>query len=464
MGGHRLAKPAPLRDHAACPGGRGGEPDLPSEGVVTEEVVVVEVEFAAADDQRRFGLLLFGGALMLLVNFADPAVGLISIPISFFLKNRLHLQAHELAVFRLWAAVPLFLSFAFGLLRDRWSPFGRGDQGHLLLFGAITATIYGVFAFLPPRYDVLLAGMVLATAVFQLVLSAGNGLLSTVGQQRSMAGQMSTLLSIAATAPLLASALAGGALSDFLEGRGAVGAARTLFLVSAGLMAAVATVALFRPRSLFDAARAEQRSSHFLQDVVRLARHWPVYPVVLIQVLWQFAPASGVVLQYHMQNALHGTDFQWGLWNAVFYGSFVPVFVGYGFLCQRIRLSWLLWGGFLLAVFQMVPLLFVKTAWGAIIAAGFMGAIGGIAQAALTDLVIRSCPPGLQGTMMMLWGTTVYYLAVRFGDLLGTEIYDHGGFYVAVWATIIIYALILPVILLVPRRLIATRDGEVAPA
>ena len=437
---------------------------MASEVVVVEEIVVV-ADAAATAPQRRFGLFLFGGALMLLVSFADPAAGLTSIPISFFLKNRLHLQAHELAIFRLWAAVPLFLSFAFGLLRDRWSPFGRGDQGHLMLFGALTAAIFAVVAFLPPDYAVLLLGLVLATAAFQVVLGAGNGLLSTIGQQRAMAGQMGALLSIAATAPVLASSLIGGALSDFLEGKAAVAAARTLFLISAGLMLAVAAVGALRPRSLFDAAaQITKPTTHFFQDVGRLLRHWPVYPVILIQILWQFAPASGVVLQYHMQNALHGSDFQWGLWNAVFYGSFVPVFVGYGFLCQRIALSKLLWGGFILAVFQMVPLLFVKTAWGAVIAAGFMGAIGGIAQAALTDLVIRSCPERLQGAMMLLWGSTIYYLAVRFGDLLGAWIYDHGGFFVAVWATIATYALILPVILLVPRRLIATRDGQAVAA
>jgi MFS family permease len=433
---------------------------LASEIVVVEEVVALEV--APATDQRRLGLFLFGGALMLLINFGDPAVGLTSIPISFFLKNRLHLQAHELAIFRLWAAVPLFLSVGFGLLRDRWSPFGRGDQGHLMLFGALTAAIFAIVAFLPPAYAVLLADLVLATATFQVVLGAGAGLLSTIGQQRAMAGQMSTLMSIAATAPVLASALMGGALSDYLEGKGAVGAARILFLISAGLLAGVAVVAAFRPRSLFDvASRVGRHETHFLQDVGRLLRHWPVYPVILIQILWQFSPATGVVLQYHMSNALHGSDFQWGAWNAVFYGAFVPVFVGYGFLCQRIALGKLLWGGFILAVFQMAPLLFVKTAWGAVIAAAPMGMIGGIAQAALTDLAIRSCPERLQGAMMMLFATSIYYLAVRFGDLLGTVIYDmHGGFVVAVWATIAIYALILPVLLLVPRRLIATRDGQ----
>ena len=133
----------------------------------------------------------------------------------------------------------------------------------------------------------------------------------------------------------------------------------------------------------------------------------------------------------------------------------------YGFLCQRVRLSRLLWFGFGLAVFQMVPLLFVKTAVGALIAAVPMGVIGGIGQAALTDLAIRSCPKGLQGTMMMLFNTAVYFIAVRFGDLFGAYLYERrGGFVTAVVATIIVYALILPVLLLIPKRLIATTDGE----
>ena len=423
--------------------------------------MTIETVTPLVPDRHRLGLFLFGGLLMLLINVGDPAVGLINIPVSFFLKNRLHLAAHEQAMFRLWIGAPLFVSFVFGFLRDRWSPFGSGDRGHLMLFGGMTALIYAVIAFSPPIYGVLLAGMIIATAVFQVVLGAANGLISTIGQQQAMAGRMSVLIGVAATAPALASNLGGGALSQFLEGQGAVAAARILFLVAAGILLAVALVGLMRPRALFSAAETERPSSHFVEDIRRLAMHWPVYPVVIIQLLWQFGPAVGTVLQYHMTNTLHGTDFEWAAWNAVFLGSFVPVFVAYGFLCQRFRLSWLLWVGFVLAVFQAVPLLFVRTAVGAIIAAAPMGVIGGLAQAALTDLAIRSCPRRLQGTMMMLFGSSIYFISTRFGDLLGTEIYDHwGGFNVAVWATIFIYALILPVILLVPKQLIATRDGE----
>jgi len=414
---------------------------------------------AAADN--RMGLFLFGGVLMVLVGLGDPTMGLVNVPVAFFLKNRLHLTANELAVFKLWVAIPLFLSFVFGFARDRWSPFGRGDRGHLVLFGLLTAGAYVALAFMPPVYAVWALGLIAATALFQMVLGAGTALISVIGQQNAMAGRMSALLSICVCGPILFASIAGGLLSDYLDGKGATPAARLLFLIAAGLMVAVAAVGAIRPKALFDAADETRSEHHFLADILRLMKHWPIYPVVIMQILWQFSPATGVVLQYHMTDALHGSGFQWGAWNAVFYGSFVPVYVGYGFLCQRVSLRTLLWAGFGLAVLQMTPLLFVHTAWGAVIAAAPMGMIGGIAQAALMDLAIRSCPAKLQGTMMLLITMSVYYVAQRFGDLFGTFIYDHhGGFIPTVWITIAIYALILPVILLVPKRLIGTRDGE----
>ena len=67
-----------------------------------------------------------------------------------------------------------------------------------------------------------------------------------------------------------------------------------------------------------------------------------------------------------------------------------------------------------------------------------MGMLGGLAQASLVDLVIRSAPPGSQGTVMMLFYAG-YYFSVRFGDLLGTWIYDkHGGFIPAVMVTVML--------------------------
>ena len=50
-------------------------------------------------------------------------------------------------------------------------------------------------------------------------------------------------------------------------------------------------------------------------------------------------------------------------------------------------------------------------------------------------------------------------------EVLGTTLYDHyGGFTVCVIAITIVYAMILPALLLVPENLTATADGDVAPS
>jgi hypothetical protein len=93
---------------------------------------------------ERVRLLVYGGLLLTLLQFAVPYEWLIGLPVVFFLKNKLGLSAHDVATFNLIASIPLFAGFAFGFLRDSWSPFGRGDRAHIVLFGLATAMIYGV--------------------------------------------------------------------------------------------------------------------------------------------------------------------------------------------------------------------------------------------------------------------------------------------------------------------------------
>src|SRR5947209_19973092 len=98
----------------------------------------------------------------------------------------------------------------------------------------------------------------------------------------------------------------------------------------------------------------------------------------------------------------------------------------------------------------MVPMLFIHSAASALVAAAPMGLMGGIATAAYTDLIIRSCPEGLQGTMLML-SAALYSIVTRFGDVLGTNLYDHyGGFTPCVLAITTVYGLILPLLWLIP--------------
>ena len=173
-----------------------------------------------------------------------------------------------------------------------------------------------------------------------------------------------------------------------------------------------------------------------------------------------FAPGSATPLQFYLQDRLHADDATFSLWNAIFSGSFIPTYMLYGALCRRVKLGPLIFWGTVIGVPQMVPLLFIHTPTQAIWAAAPSGLMGGLCTAAYLDLIMRSCPKGLEGTIVMMT-TAFYYIVSRLGDLLGTVLYQKlGGFGVCVAAITIVYALILPLILLVPKRLLATADGE----
>ena len=407
----------------------------------------------------RRGIFLYLGILIVLLAFGGPSGGLIDIPISFFLKNRLHLEAHQVAHFRLIAAIPLYLSFVFGFVRDMWNPLQMRDRGFMLLFGGICAVLYLGFALAPMTYATLLLAVVALTTSFLFVASAQNGLTSTIGQQHAMTGQISAAWNVFASIPTVAALLIGGMLSSLLEDQNADSAARILFLVGAAIMTAVSLFALWKPKDVFEHVHAEHGNDvHPVNDIKRLFGHWRIYPALLIWLLWNFAPGSATPLQYHLQNTLHATDAQWGQWNAIFAASFIPTFIVYGFLCRHFPLKTLLWWGTIIAVPQMVPLLFIHSVTGALIAAVPIGLMGGIATGAYMDLIIRSCPRGLQGTTLMM-SSSLYFMVSRFGDILGTTLYDHyGGFTVCVIAITLVYALILPTLLLVPKQLIATAD------
>src|SRR3979490_1509507 len=92
-------------------------------------VAAVPVPPAGVSRSARQSIFLYLGILIVLLAFGGPSGGLIDIPISFLLKNRLHLEAHEVAHFRLISAIPLYLSFVFGFIRDVWNPLGMRDRG-----------------------------------------------------------------------------------------------------------------------------------------------------------------------------------------------------------------------------------------------------------------------------------------------------------------------------------------------
>lgn len=399
--------------------------------------------------------------LTFLVYLVMPHGYLLDFATSYMLKDQLHASVTEVSTFRLLTALPVYLSVVFGLTRDLWNPLGLRDRGYFLIFAPLTAVVFAWMAYSELTYTSLFVGMLLVMFFWRFVAAGQWALLALVGQEKLMSGRLSALWNIVASIPYIAGAFASGWIAEHLP-------PHQTFLLMVVLSLGMAAFAFWKPKAVFAHAydKPQAKGSDLIGDIKRLLRHRAAYPAVLIMFMFQFAPGSNTPLQFYLTNKLHASDAAYGEYYAIFAAAFIPIFFLYGWLCKRFSLRTLLWAGTIITVPQMIPLALVHTADQALWMALPIGMMGGIAAGAYYDLAMRACPPGLQGTLMMMVDG-MYLLSYRGGDVLGSYIYNSSpnyGFLYCALATAAVYALILPVLLLIPKELIATADGEANPA
>ncbi len=403
---------------------------------------------------------LYFGGLTILVYLASPSSYLIDFTTTYMLKNQLHAAATQVSVFRVLTAIPLYLSFVFGFTRDLWNPLGRKDRGYFLIFGPVTGAVFLIMAFTRLSFEGLFVGLCAVMLLSRFTTAAYQGLLALIGQEKLMSGRLSALWQIVASLPVLIGAFASGFMSEYLH------PAQT-FIILAVICGLIGLNGLWKPRSVFHHAYDQPlaRGTTIVGDLKRLVSHKAVYPAVLLMFMFQFAPGANTPLQFYLSNHLHASDRVYGEFYAIFAAAFIPMFFLYGWLCKRVVFRKLLIWGIIISTPQMIPLALIHSADQALWLAAPIGAMGGITAVALFDLAVRSCPPGLQGTLMMLVEAG-NLLSTRGSDLVGSMIYASSpthGFLYCVIAITVVYALMLPVVLMIPKDLIATTDGQVNP-
>ena len=411
-------------------------------------------------DQQNFKVFSYFTVLTLVVYLSSPSGYLIDFATSYMLKDQLHLTANEVSNFRLWTGIPTYLVFIFGIIRDTWNPLGRRDRGFLMIFAPITALVFAWLAVSPLTYWGLFAGVLVAMISTRFLRASFQGLMALMGQEKLMSGRLTVLWQIVESIPAAIAAFGGAWVAQHLQ-------PSQTFLIVAGIALLCGIVGLWKPASVFKGAydKPLARTTSLRADLKRLVRHRAVYPAVLCLFLFQFAPGSNTPLLFYLTDKLHASREIYGIYNAGFVVGFIPVFFLYGWLCKRVALNKLLFWGTIITIPQMLPLALIHSATAAMWLGLPIGAMGGIAAAAYYDLAMRSCPPGLQGTLMML-ADSFFQLSYRGGDWIGSRIYESSpvhGFLYCTLATAAVYALILPVLLLVPKELISTPDGQVNP-
>ena len=105
-------------------------------------------------------------------------------------------------------------------------------------------------------------------------------------------------------------------------------------------------------------------------------------------------------MQFFLTNQLHAPDATYANFLGLYDLLFLPPALLYGFLCTKFPPRKLLLWSVIVGVPQFIPMAFIHSANQVMAAAVWIGLTGGLATAAITDVAIRACPPGLQGTLM----------------------------------------------------------------
>lgn len=397
--------------------------------------------------------------LIALVNLGAPNGGLVDIPISYLLKNQFQLSANEVANFRFWTATPFYFSIAFGLCRDRLNLRGINDSKIIILSAFITSILYASLALTSVTYPILFIGSLLISFSYLLLSSAWHGLLAEVGQKQFIAGQLSTAWNLVGMGVSIIAMFVGGMFTSEHNNMMAENAYRNLFLMGAFLMTTVAILAT-RPTMWLQVptdSTADKRRT-LLQDIRLLAGHRPIYPATFAWLLWNFAPGTQTVLQFFLEDKHTAAGMDWTTFNVIYALAFIPSLLLFGYLCRRIEFGRLLVIATLIGIPQMIPLMAADYIDSTLLLAIPIGLLGGMPEAAYLTLIIKSCPKGLNGTTMML-ASSIALFSSRFGNVIGTTLYQHGGFIACVVASVLVYALILPTLFFVPKYISISRDG-----
>jgi len=230
-----------------------------------------------------------------------------------------------------------------------------------------------------------------------------------------MSGRLSALWLIVSYLPIAAGAFASGYISEHLR-------RKQTFVPIAALTFSLALLGLWKPRAVFSHIddKPKAKGANFFVNVRRLVKHVPFIQRFSSCSCGSFAQGSATPLQFYPTNELLASDAVFSYFYGSFTFAFIPTIFLYGFLCKKVPLYKLLWWGTLIAIPQMIPMAFIHTPDLALASAVPIGKMVGIATAAYFDLAMKSCPPGLQGTLMMLVDG-VYYPAQRGGNLLGSK-------------------------------------------
>jgi Na+/melibiose symporter-like transporter len=249
-----------------------------------------------------------------------------------------------------------------------------------------------------------------------------DALMVETGQPRGLTGQLQSIQWASLYAATIFTGIVGGALSQS-------GLQQLGFLIaglSCGVSLLVAWLLVREPeRSLAQptpSSRGAARVGHMLEELRKTFRQRDLLAIGAFLFLWNFNPFSATVLYYHSITALQFSEQFVGTltsWQAV--GGVIGC-VGYGAICRRIPVPWLIHGSIAAGILATLSYWAYRDPTSGTIVSVLVGVVYAIGTIIQLDLAARVCRPEIAGTTFALL-MSLSNLSVALAQGLGGSIY-----------------------------------------
>jgi predicted MFS family arabinose efflux permease len=404
------------------------------------------------DSALRYAVLVIGAGV-LATTLAQPEV-LARIPLQNLLKNELHVDRTANAAFFFWAGLAWYLKPFAGILTDAFPLFGSRRKSYILISATLAALSWFALTVTPHEYRNLLFGVIAINTFMVIASTVIGGYMVETAQANAGSGRLSAVRQIVQQACAVVSGPAAGYLASIAFAWTAA--------ASGGIVFVLVPVAILFLREQRKRLESRQLLDNASRQLVKIGTARTMWAAAVLMALFYIAPGFGTALFYKQQNELHlGTEAQ-GFLQLIAGVCGILAAVGYGIACRRLNLRALLIGGMVVATVINLGYLFYSSAERAQFIEGLNGFGYTLAELALMDLAVRSTPAGSEGLGFSLM-VSVRNLALFGTDWFGSMLLDryHFSFNSLVIANSATTLVAVPLVLLLPRLIVARKDAEV---
>jgi len=346
--------------------------------------------------------------------------GLIFQPLTYFLKEVLHMNASQITTYLSVLIIPWAIKPIYGLISDCLPLFGLRRKAYLLLMSLISAC-----AFLWLSGVTAISAIICALFITAVGTAFSDVLVDAVmvergqetGMTRHFQGQQWLWFNIAG----VVTSLAGGLLCQYLPPASALHMAALIAMLAP--LSVMVTTWLFVKEEKTPASVAQLKATaKGLGNAIRSPALWTA---TAFMVFWKLHPGFGMPLYYHLSDHLQFSQALIGQLNAVHsFGHILGALIFSHLLADRMSTVNLIKLAISLSVVATLAYLAMNSPLTAFVLYMFTGAIAQIASLAIYTMAAEACPKQAEAFTFALL-MSFCNLAGQGSQIIGSQLYDN---------------------------------------